>query len=113
MPPAPKLSYIAREIRYNLGYERLTNAVLVGAGKLGRALLDYDGFEDFGVQIIAGFDRNEQAIHMGKTAKAILPIRELHGFCKANEVKAIGIRLVCALEFFPIPFRPFGLWLAP
>ena len=46
----------------------------VGAGKLGRALLDYDGFEDFGVRIIAGFDRNEQAIRLGNTSKEILPI---------------------------------------
>jgi len=90
----PKIGYetdtLITDIESHLGYERLTNAVLVGAGKLGRALLDYDGFEDFGVRIIAGFDRNEQAIHMDKTAKAILPIREFHGFCEANKVK-LGI----------------------
>ena len=90
----PKIGYetdqLITDIESHLGYERLTNAVLVGAGKLGRALLEYDGFEDFGVRIIAGFDRNEQAIHMGKTDKAILPIREFHGFCEANEVK-LGI----------------------
>ena len=90
----PKIGYetdqLITDIESHLGYERLTNAVLVGAGKLGRALLEYDGFEDFGVRIIAGFDRNEQTIHMGKTDKAILPIREFHGFCKANEVK-LGI----------------------
>ena len=90
----PKIGYetaqLITDIESHLGYEKLTNAVLVGAGKLGRALLEYDGFEDFGVRIIAGFDRNEQAIHMGKTAKAILPIREFHRFCEANEVK-LGI----------------------
>lgn len=90
----PKIGYetdkLIRDIESHLGYEKLTNAVLVGAGKLGRALLDYDGFEDFGVRIIAGFDCNEQVIRMGKTAKAILPIRELHGFCEKNEIR-LGI----------------------
>ena len=62
----------------------------MGAGKLGRALLDYDGFENFGVRIIAGFDRNEQAIRLGNTSKEILPISEFHVFCEANEVK-LGI----------------------
>ena len=50
----PKIGYetskLIRDIEDHLGYENLTNAVLVGAGKLGRALLDYDGFEDFGVR---------------------------------------------------------------
>ena len=90
----PKIGYetpkLIRDIEAHLGYENLTNAVLVGAGKLGRALLDYDGFEDFGVRIIAGFDRNEQAIRLGNTAKEILPISELQTFCQANEVK-LGI----------------------
>lgn len=90
----PKIGYetnkLIRDIESHLGYERLTNAVLVGAGKLGRALLDYDGFEDFGVRIIAGFDCNEQVIRRGNTAKAILPIRELRGFCAEHEVR-LGI----------------------
>ena len=90
----PKIGYetdqLITDIESHLGYERLTNAVLVGAGKLGRALLDYDGFEDFGVRIIAGFDRNEQAIRIGNTSKEILPISELQTFCQANGVK-LGI----------------------
>ena len=90
----PKVGYerakLIRDIEDHLGYEKLTNAILVGAGKLGKALLDYDGFEDFGVRIIAGFDCNEQVIHMGNTAKAIMPIRELDEFCSQNQVR-LGI----------------------
>jgi len=90
----PKVGYnkdkLIADLERHLGYERLTNAVLVGAGKLGRALLDYDGFEAFGVEIIAGFDCNEQIIHMGNTAKSILPIKELKEYCAENDVK-LGI----------------------
>ncbi len=90
----PKVGYerakLIDDLERHLGYERYTNAVLVGAGKLGRALLDYDGFEEFGVKIVAGFDCNDQTIHLGKNAKAILPIRDIGTYCAQNDVK-LGI----------------------
>lgn len=72
-----------------LGSEKMTNAVLVGAGKLGRALLDYDGFEEFGVKIVAGFDCNDSILQTGKS-KSILPIKEIEAYCADNDIK-IGI----------------------
>ena len=88
----PKIGYetekLIADIESHLGYERLTNAVLVGAGKLGRALLDYDGFEEFGVKIVAGFDCNEKALKSG--AKDVLPIRDIKAYCRENNVK-LGI----------------------
>ncbi len=90
----PKIGYerekLICDLERHLGYERLTNAVLVGAGKLGRALLDFDGFEEFGVKIIAGFDCNEQAMKVRKGAKFILPIEDIGGYCKEHDVK-LGI----------------------
>ena len=88
----PKIGYetdkLITDIESHLGYERLTNAVLVGAGKLGRALLDYDGFEDFGVKIVAGFDCNETVLTKG--TKEILPIRDIEVYCREHDVK-LGI----------------------
>ena len=88
----PKIGYetdkLIADIEGHLGYERLTNAVLVGAGKLGKALLDYDGFEEFGVRIVAGFDCNEKALK--RDSKDILPIGDIGNFCKEHGVK-LGI----------------------
>ena len=88
----PKIGYetdkLITDIESHLGCERLTNAVLVGAGKLGRALLDYDGFEDFGVKIVAGFDCNETVLTKG--TKDILPIRDIEVYCREHDVK-LGI----------------------
>ena len=88
----PKIGYetdkLITDIESHLGYESLTSAVLVGAGKLGRALLDYDGFENFGVKIVAGFDCNEAALRKG--AKDILPIRNIGAYCREHGVK-LGI----------------------
>ena len=88
----PKVGYetdqLITDIESHLGYEHLTYAVLVGAGKLGRALLDYDGFEDFGVKIVAGFDCNETVLTKG--TKDILPIRDIEVYCREHDVK-LGI----------------------
>ena len=90
----PKVGYeqakLIGDLERHLGYGSLTNAVLVGAGKLGRALLDYDGFEEFGVKIIAGFDCNEQALQLGKNTKTILPIKDMTAYCAEHNVK-LGI----------------------
>ena len=45
----PRVGYLREALIYDLerhlGSQSLTNAVLVGAGRLGRALLEYGGFE--------------------------------------------------------------------
>ncbi len=89
----PKVGYerakLMQDIERHLGSEDLTNAVLVGAGKLGRALLDYDVFEEFGIRILAGFDCNEAEFKIGKN-KSVLPIKDMERYCIENNVK-IGI----------------------
>ncbi len=89
----PRVGYdrskLMKDIESHLGFDSLTNAVLVGAGKLGKALLEYDGFEDFGIKIIAGFDCNEKASVI-KSSKPILPMKDIDSFCTENDVK-IGI----------------------
>ena len=89
----PKLGYVTEELIQKLedclGCNRMTSAVLVGAGKLGKALLDYSGFEKFGVKIIAAFDSNETALSLSGMVE-ILPISLFEQFCKDHNVK-LGI----------------------
>lgn len=90
----PKVGYrtseLINDLEDALGCKKLTPAILVGAGKLGRALLDYNGFEEYGVQITAAFDCNEQVLRMNKTSKEILPISSLKKYCTENGIR-IGI----------------------
>ena len=88
----PKIGYeveeLIKSIENVLGYDNLTNAVLVGAGQLGKALLNYEGFEEFGVKIMAGFDI--EAKKQTSNKKQILPMEEFSKYCKENNIK-IGI----------------------
>ena len=90
----PKIGYVMAdlidELERCLGGCSMTSAVLVGAGKLGRALLEFNGFEDYGIRIIAAFDSNEQILRHSKNAKEILPIHELSQFCETNHIQ-LGI----------------------
>ncbi|MBO5714500.1 MAG: redox-sensing transcriptional repressor Rex [Clostridia bacterium] len=79
---------LIKDLENCLGASNLTNAVLVGAGKLGSALLEYGGFEEFGVRIVAGFDCNEEVIKSSKNA--ILSVDVIEKFCSENGIK-IGI----------------------
>lgn len=89
----PKLGYVTTELteklEETLGCNSLTEAVLVGAGKLGRALLQYDEFQRYGVKIAAAFDSNEQTISLSEKTK-ILPMNRFETFCKAQHIR-LGI----------------------
>ena len=96
----PKIGYLREglieDIEQFLGYDNTTDAVLIGAGKLGQALMGYIGFDDYGLNITAAFDRNPGA---GKTdeGKPIYPIEKLGAYCKANKI-LMGIITVPASQ---------------
>lgn len=62
----PKTGYetdvLIADIETFLGYNNTKNAVLVGVGQLGSALLSYRGFEEYGLNIVAGFDVNPKVV---------------------------------------------------
>ena len=85
----PKIGYVREglmeDISQFLGYDNTTDAILVGAGKLGQALLGYDGFKAYGLNILAGFDV-KPAVDKTEEGKPILPMEELESFCHANKI---------------------------
>ncbi len=89
----PRLGYetkvLIEQLEECLGHNKLTLAVLVGAGKLGKALLQYDGFEHFGVKITAAFDLNDEVINLDSKID-ILPMTRFDEFCRENNI-CLGI----------------------
>ena len=85
----PKIGYpreqLIEDIEQFLGYDNTTDAILIGAGKLGQALMCYKGFEEYGLNILAGFDRHPGS---GQTdnGKPIYPLEQLESFCRSNKI---------------------------
>lgn len=85
----PKIGYLRErlidDIEQFLGYDNTTDAVLIGAGKLGQALLGYSGFSAYGLNILAAFDANPD-LKETDDGKSVYHISELQQFCKDNKV---------------------------
>lgn len=86
----PKVGYLRSklidDIEQFLGYDNNTDAVLIGAGKLGQALCDYTGFAAYGLNILAAFDI-APAADQTDSGKPILHMRKMSQFCRANKVR--------------------------
>ncbi len=85
----PKIGYqrlaLIDDIEQFLGYDNTTDAVLIGAGRLGQALLGYSGFDAYGLNILAAFDISP-ATSTSDSGKQIYPISQLEDFCRTNKV---------------------------
>ena len=85
----PKIGYqreaLIDDIEQFLGYDNTTDAILIGAGKLGQALMAYSGFDDYGLNILAAFDVDPK---MSKTeeGKPIYNITKMPQFCRTHKV---------------------------
>ncbi len=95
----PKVGYLVvdliSELEAFLGYDTIKKAVIIGTGKLGKAFLDYEGFNEYGLNIIAGFDSNKELEGVTKLGKPILNISKLYEVCQKEKIK-IGVITVPA-----------------
>lgn len=57
-----KVVELIESIRSFLSWDNTSEAVLVGAGSLGSAILGYEGFEEYGLRIIAAFDADPDKV---------------------------------------------------
>ena len=89
----PRTGYVKDELVADLtavvNHEKGLSAVICGAGKIGKALLSFDGFEEYGIKMIAAFDNDEGKLG-DYDGKPIYPIGALKKFVKSERVK-IGV----------------------
>ncbi len=85
----PKIGYqresLIDDIEQFLGYTNTTDAVLIGAGKLGQALMGYKGFDEYGLNILAAFDARPK-MDRSEEGKPIYEISKLESFCRSHKV---------------------------
>ena len=86
----PRIGYQTEELLKTLhrfvGWTNLSEAVLVGAGALGTAILGYKGFNRFGLKIKAAFDIDESKCGATVHDKPVYPIRDLKQYVKKNGI---------------------------
>ena len=90
----PKTGYVLADlitdIERFLNYDNMTDAVLAGAGNLGRALMFHSNFAECGLNIVAGFDSNPELIGTEINGKKILSPDKIGNLCRRLNIR-IGI----------------------
>lgn len=80
------------EIGKILGLDKTYNAILIGAGNLGQAIANYQGFRKAGFEIKALFDANPRMIGLKIRDFEILDSQDIESFVKSNK---IDIAILC------------------
>lgn len=90
----PKVGYSASELMGDigkfLGFENHDGVIVAGMGNLGRAMLECDGFADYGFDIICGFDCNKELVGSEINGRPVRDIADMQQFCRSKNIR-IGI----------------------
>ena len=93
-PGRPRLGFevvrLIADIEKFLGYDNLSDAIIVGVGGLGKAFLGYEGFKSNGLNIVAAFDVDPSVIEERIAGKEVYALSELPQFVTKGKIN-IGI----------------------
>lgn len=90
-----KVKELIEAIKSYLNWDNSSEAVLVGAGSLGSALLGYEGFEEYGLRIIAAFDASPDKIGTEVHGRTVFDVERLSELARRLQVR-MGIICVPA-----------------
>jgi redox-sensing transcriptional repressor len=97
----PKVGFIVSKlidaIVSTLGWDNATDAILVGAGHLGSALIRYEGFASYGLRIVAAFDNDAAKWEKPIGGVPVYPLSRLPDFLDEHHVN-IAVLAVPAAE---------------
>lgn len=82
-----KIDLLIQDIEQFIGYNVRTNAVLVGVGHLGSALLAYQGFAEYGIDICMAFDANSEMDGKIIAGKRVYYTKNMSMLCRIMDIK--------------------------
>ena len=89
---------LKRKIEECLGFKQTKNAFIVGAGNLGCALAKYDSFNDYGLNVIAMFDKDIKKIGTTVKGKEVFEISKVGNLAAkySVEIAILAVPRDCA-----------------
>jgi len=86
---------LIENLRRILGTDRSWNAAVVGAGKIGRAVMAYQRFRRKGFEVVAVFDNDPKVVGTVVADHHVRPLEDLHMLVEERDIK-MGILAVPA-----------------
>ena len=81
-----EVSSLVTELEDFLGFNRHHNAVVIGTGSLGTALMQDHGLENYGLNIVAGFDVRDEVIGQNIGGVPVYDINQLAEWRRDHDV---------------------------
>ena len=79
--------YLLEELRQILGLDQQWNILVVGVGRLGRAIISYPGFSPEGLRIVAAFDADSRQVGQSIGGLIVQPMVELASVIREKDIK--------------------------
>jgi redox-sensing transcriptional repressor len=92
-----EIQRLEEEIAKCLGLWRSWSVIILGAGKLGRALVQYRGFAEYQFNVVGVFDNSEHVIGANYGAGRVRSVAELEEFCAQQPVDIAMITVPAAV----------------
>lgn len=81
------LAEVLRRLEELLGLSARNDAILIGCGHLGSAILGYPGFATYGLKITAAFDRDYAKVGQEIAGHRVLPMEKCRSILEIFQVK--------------------------
>ncbi len=83
-----EVSQLKRKIEECLGFKKTKDVFIVGAGNLGSALAKYDSFKDYGLNVLAMFDKDPKKVGTVINGKEVFDISKV-----GNLASRLGVEM--------------------
>lgn len=82
-----KITELIEDIKSFLGYDKPSDAIIVGVGHLGKAFMNFKGFASYGIDIVVGFDTDPEVYGRDINGKPIYPFSAIREVVKNTDIK--------------------------
>ena len=87
-----RIDDLVAKLNILLGKDKKQKIIIIGCGKLGRALMNHNGFPRVGIRVVAGFDSDPEVLN----AEAPIPIfhvKKIKEFIEENKIRVAALTI--------------------
>ena len=85
-----RIDDLVAKLNVLLGKDKKQKIVIIGCGKLGKALMNHNAFPRVGIRVVAGFD-SDPAVLDPDAPIPILHVKEIKEFIAENQIRVVAL----------------------
>ena len=85
-----RIDDLVTKLNVLLGKDKKQKIIIIGCGKLGKALMNHNGFPRVGIRVVAGFD-SDPAVLDSEAPIPILHVKGIKEFINENQIRVAAL----------------------